>query len=220
MLEEKEYSFQEMCTILESKSKKSIDNKLKRYNVIFHSTGRSPRLTYTIEKVNDPFKVFCITEVGFDPRTNFDHLRHFSYHFFCDDYYMSMPDERKEKMMNSYDHHISRKTIANYEKRYAEANYISRGGEYYYYFAYKENVTMTSRETYLKAWHYYWYLKNEYGEDGLGAMLNVIRKYGGAPRKQPIIQKNAFTLKKVDELVRLIGDSIEKELINKEKELE
>ena len=57
MLEIKEYTFQELCTILGSNSKKSIDGKLKRYNIEFISTGRSPRLTYTIQKINDPFKI-------------------------------------------------------------------------------------------------------------------------------------------------------------------
>ena len=61
MLEVKTYSIQEMREILKSETKKQIDKKLKRYAVEFEVTGRGEKVSYTIKKLNDPFKVFCIT---------------------------------------------------------------------------------------------------------------------------------------------------------------
>ena len=220
MLEVKTYSIQELRKILGSETKKQIDGKLKRYAVEFESTGRGSNLTYTIEKLNDPFKVFCITELGFSAQADFNHLKHFLYHFYHDDVFMSMPDKRKELMMDTcYDYHISRQTIANYENKLAKKNYIAKSSEFIYYFAYKDYYRETNKEEYLEAWHYYWFLSDKYGR-GFWPMLYVIQKYGGAPNKHARYESNAFYLKKIDYLLRIIGDSIEKEIENKENELE
>ena len=214
MLEVKTYSIQEIREILGSKTKQSIDGKLKRYDVLFETTGRGEKLIYTIKKFNDPFKVFCITELGFDANSDFRHLRHFFYHFFCDDYFMSMPDEIKEHLMDTaYHYHISRQSIAKYERQLARKYYVSLDGEYFYYFAFHKTQTLTTREKYLKAWHMYWYWI-EQGADSRDAMGEVIFTYGGVPRKQHKIEKNAFVLKKIDYILEIIGDSVEKEIEN------
>ena len=220
MLEVKTYSIQEMREILESETKKEIDRKLKSYAVEFETTGRGEKVSYTIKKLNDPFKVFCITELGFKAQADFNHLKHFLYHFFHDDVFMSMPYARKEKMMKSrYNYYISRNTISNYEKKLEKIYYVAKTGEYIYYFAYKDYYRETNKEEYLEAWHYYWFLSDKYGQ-GFHPMPYVIQQYGGAPNKRALLQKNAFVLKKLDYLLGLIRDSIEKELEAKEKQLE
>lgn len=216
MLEEKTYSFQEMCTILKSKSKKSIDGKLKRYDVEFESAGRGEKVTYKIKKIRNPFKLFCIIELDFLGQTNFVALLQFLYHFFCDEYFMMMPDEVKEYMMNDFEYHISRQTITNYEKHLYKKGFIAKSNDCYYYFADRHTQKFTDRKKYLEAWHDYWFLRNVYGEDSRSAMFWVKQKYGGAPMKQYKIELNAFTLKKVNTLINLIGDSIENKLDDEE----
>ena len=211
MLEEKQYAIKELNHIIGGGKKDNIAKKLTRYDIDFTTEGRGKNLTFTLLKIKDPFKVFCITELGFRAQSNFNHLRHFLYHFFCDDYFMSMPDEVKEHMMNGFGYHISRQTIANYERQLREKNYISMDGEYFYYFAFHKKQTITTKEKYLEAWHNYWQWK-DLGADALDAMGNIILEYGGVPRKQHKTEKNAFYLKKIDYLVNLISESIEKEL--------
>ena len=213
MLELKTYSIQEMSDILGSKTKKQIDGKLKRYDVEFESKGRGNDLVYTIQRINDPFKVFCIIELGFAAQSDFIHLRHFLYHFLCDDYFMSMPDEVKEHMMDeAFNYHISRQTITNYEKKLAKKGYVSLDGEYYYYFAYKKKQIMTTEEIYKSAWRKFWFWIS-LGASSDDAKFNIITTYGGMPMKHQKIEKNAFYLKKIDYLIELIRNSIDNDLI-------
>ena len=219
MLEVKTYSIQEMREILKSETKKQIDKKLNRYAVEFEVTGRGEKVSYTIKKFNDPFKVFCITELDFKAQTNFKLLLYFMYHFFCDEVFMSLPDNRKEKMMDCYNHYVSRQTIAKYENQLIKVNYVAKTGECYYYFATKDTMIMTTKETYCEAWDKYWEYR-ALGEDGFMSMQGVKRIYGGAPEKRYIIQENAFFLEKINTLITIIKDAIEKELEAKEKQLE
>ena len=210
MLELKQYSKKEISTILKSKTKQQIDRKLKGYEVEFESSGRGDTILYTINRLNDPFKVFCITDLGFTAQTDFKHLRHFMYHFFCDEVFINMPDEVKEHMMDGYDYHISRQTIAKYERKLLEKHYVAKG-EYIYYFAYKGQQRIVTREEYRAAWHGYWTLK-DMGAESLEAISDMIYHYGGVARKQAKLEKNIFYLNKINYLVELIGDSIEKDI--------
>jgi len=215
MLEVKTYSFQEMCSILNSKTKKSIDAKLKGYKVEFESTGRAPKLTYTIKKINNPFKVFCITELGFNAGTDFNHLQHFMFHFFCDDYFMSMPDERKERMMDNWEYHISRQTIAKYEKQLQEIGAVAKSlTEFKYYFAYKDYISFTDKATYSQAWREYWDMVNS-GHCSMEAIAEMRWNYGGVARKQAIYEKNGFWNERIDYLISLFYNRIENELKEK-----
>ena len=73
------YSKLELTQMLGTRSKQGIDRKLDRYGVVYEVCGRGESAVYTIKAMADPFKVFAITELGFDGGTDFTKLRNFYY---------------------------------------------------------------------------------------------------------------------------------------------
>lgn len=95
----KVYTKPEMSHIFGTKAKQGIDRKLERYGITFSVSGKGERAVYEIQKIQDPFKVFAITELGFDANTDFRKLRNFYFYYFNDEEFMAMPDEVKESRM-------------------------------------------------------------------------------------------------------------------------
>ena len=217
MLEEKRYSFAELQKIIGGTDKRGLEKKLKGYGVDYRTEGWGKELSFIIEKINDPFKVYCITELEFRPQSDFNHLKHFFYHFFCDDFFMSKHDKWKEKVMRNSGYYISRQTIAKYEKQLREKRvvaYDTNDDSMVYYFAYKDYVRITDKETYKKAWHYYWGLK-ERGVDYLTAKWWLILRYGGLPAKHGTDVVNACYVEPMNRLISIIRKGIEDELSQK-----
>ena len=69
------YSKPELTQMLGTRSKQGIDRKLDRYGVVYEVCGRGERAVYTVKGMADPFKVFAITELGYDANTDFTKLR-------------------------------------------------------------------------------------------------------------------------------------------------
>ena len=133
------YPKPELSQIFGTKDKQGLDRKLIRYGIVFDVCGRGERATYTIKAITDPFKVFAITELGFDGNTDFTKLRNFYYHFFEDEIFMAWPDEVKEVRMRKMGQDVSRQTIANYTSRLEANNLINRHTKnFIYYFARKQ----------------------------------------------------------------------------------
>ena len=130
------YPKPELSRIFGTRDKQGLDRKLIRYGIAFDVCGRGESATYTITAITDPFKVFAITELGFDGGTDFTKLRNFYYHFFEDEVFMAMPDEVKEVRMREMGQPVSRQTIANYTPRLETNNLINRHtNNFIYYFA-------------------------------------------------------------------------------------
>ena len=100
------YSKPELTQMLGTRSKQGIDRKLDRYGVVYEVCGRGERAVYTVKGMADPFKVFAITELGYDANTDFTKLRNFYYHFFEDEEFRAMPDEVKEVRMRKMGHTV------------------------------------------------------------------------------------------------------------------
>ena len=113
------YPKPELSQIFGTKDKQGLDRKLIRYGIVFDVCGRGERATYTIKAITDPFKVFAITELGFDGNTDFTKLRNFYYHFFEDDIFMAWPDEVKEVRMREMGQWLS---------KYGESVFETEGG--------------------------------------------------------------------------------------------
>ena len=71
MLECREYSYQELCSIFNTHDARSIKNRLTRWNVEYTYKGRGANLKLTIQNIHDPFRVFCILELSYSPQTDF-----------------------------------------------------------------------------------------------------------------------------------------------------
>ena len=203
------YSKPELTQMLGTRSKQGIDRKLDRYGVVYEVCGRGERATYTVKGMADPFKVFSITELGFDANTDFTKLRNFYYHFFEDDEFMAMPDEVKEVRMRKMGQDVSRQTIATYTRRLETNNLINRYTKnYIYYFANKSEQRLCDYTEYVEAWHNYWD-DIESGLNCYDAIGNMRADYGGVARKQPIPEINGIYNEKIEYMLSLIQQSIE-----------
>ena len=208
-----EYKKSKLTQIFGSKSNQAISRKLDRYGVKFSVAGRGEQAVYKIRQMDDKFKIFAITELGFDANTDFQKLRNFYFYFFNDEEFQTLPDEMKEARMRENNRDISRQTIAKYLDRLVEHNYIAYlgGDDFVYYFAHKGKRRTVEKSEYSRAWREYWSDK-ESGMDYYTAIYNMIVHYGGVARKQAVPTVNAIYGKKIDEMLSYIEQSIENEI--------
>ena len=212
MLELRDYSKAELVEIFGTEDAQGLKRKLQRYGIKFQTTGRGQNLTFTITETADPFKVFCIDELGYDGRTDFVKLRNFLYCFLNDDEFRAMPDEVKEQRMKESGKPMCRQTIAGYIAKLDAQNLIDRNsGEYIYYFAYKDTQRIATRQEYSEAWKEYWEAKAA-GANSMEAIGFMRFLHGGVARKQAIPQSNGIFLEKLNRLNAAICQSIENEL--------
>lgn len=216
MLELRDYTKAEISAILKTNSKQGITRKLARWGVRFTEKGRGNNLVITVTEISNPFKVYCITELDFDAGCDFQKVRNVFYYFFNDDEFMAMPDEVKAHRLKEMNKKVTRQSIANYIAKLDAKNLIDRNTkEYIYYFAYKKKQRITDHDEYCSAWKDYWSDIDE-GMNASEARWDVICKYGGMPRKQPIPQINGIYLEEINYLCDLIQESFEKEIEDSE----
>ena len=215
MIELKTYTLNELEELIHSNGRQAVERKLKNYDISFQSIGeRAPNIKYTITNIADPFKPYCVFDLGFSPQVDFYKLRHFLYHYFCDDIFMSMPDEVKEHRMRNYEHPISRQTIANYEERLDALGYITvHTTDFIYYFAYQHEQRIVEKAEYCEAWRGYWKMIDD-GNFSQDAIYQMIANYGGVARKQAIQERNGIYTNEINYLVSLTADSVEASLQN------
>lgn len=79
MLELREYTKAELSAIFSTNDMQGLKRKLQRYGIRYQVQGRGERAIFTILETADPFKVFCISELGYDGGTDFQKLRNFLY---------------------------------------------------------------------------------------------------------------------------------------------
>lgn len=209
----KAYPKPELSLIFGTKAKQGLDRKLERYGITFSVKGRGEQAVYEIQTILDPFKVFAITELGFDANTDFRKLRNFYFYFFNDEEFMAMPDEVKEARMRKEGKDISRQTIAGYIAKLVAKDlvYCCPINNFIYYFAYRGEQRIVERAEYSRAWREYWQNKDD-GMEYYEAIGKMIANYGGVARKQPIPALNGIYNAKIEHLRSLIQQSIENEI--------
>lgn len=212
MIELRTYTIQELSEILGSNGKQAIDNKLNSWGITFTSSGRGNSREYEVTAIKNPFKIYCITELGFDNHHDFTKVLNFYYQFFNDEEFAAMPDEVKEQRMRELNQSISRQTIAKYiEKLNAKGFLTTHGTNYIYYFAYKNNQLITSKEEYCKAWREC-HLRLTKGMNWAETISIMRIDYGGVARKQAIPEINGIYLEEYEKLNTLICQQLNKEL--------
>lgn len=212
MLELKEYTKPELSAIFGTRDTQGLKRKLERYGIEFAVAGRGENAVFTIKAIKDPFKIYCITELGFDGGTDFQKVRNFYNYFFNDEEFMAMPDEVKEHRMRKQGQDVSRQTIATYIAKLDNKGLIDRNtNKYIYYFAFKQEQRIAKREEYLQAWHEYWNdIDNGYT---CPQAINKMREnYGGVARKQPQPEANGIFTEEIEYLNTLVQQSIEQEI--------
>lgn len=218
MLECKQYPAPEIWKYVGARDNEGAKRKLNRYGVACFVNGRGESANFNITAVTDPFKVYCVFDMGFDPHSNFTKLRNYLFFLLGEDEYCWLPDEPMEQYMRSKGYSISRQTISKYREHLKSLGYIG-DGDYIYYRVYrdendKQQYQQVKKEEYCWAWRLYWE-KREEGWDSEGAYSCMYSAFGGVPRKQAVAEQNGIYLKQLNYLFDLVSNSIEKEVSNR-----
>ena len=200
-----------MWQMLGVKDNQGAQRKLSRYGVRFFVNGWGKNASFNITAIDDPFKVYCILEMGFDANCDFKKLRNYLFFLLGEDEYCWLPDEPMEKYMRSKGFYLSRQTITKYREHLERLNYI-HGGDFIYYRVYRDDrdrqcYQQVEKEEYNKVWRVYWDMRND-GADSELAFACMYSAFGGVPRKQAKPIKNAFHLKELNYLLDLVSTSI------------
>ena len=212
MLECREYSAPEMRAYLKVKTNSQAVNKLNRYDVVYFLNGRGDSATFNIVENNDPFKVYCVFDMGFDPHSDFKKLRNYLFFLLGNDEYCWLPDEPMEAYLKSKGYTISRQTISKYRTHLEMIDYIG-GGDFIYYKVYRDEYDQerhcpVEEEDYKKAWHLHWDKRNEEQWSSEQAFAYMYKVFGGVPRKQKKPYRNLFFYYEINYLMGLVTDSI------------
>ena len=214
MLEKRVYKFDELADYLGTRSNQGLRRKLDSNGIQFQEAGRGRMKTFTIIDIPDPFKVYCVYDLGIDYRTDFKKFRDFVSLLLSEPDFSWRPMEMMEEYLRIEGRNISRQTIANYIRKLDQLELISTHGEFVYYKVYHEGPDqkheIISKEQYCAAWAVYWDKRND-GYDSLAAFSCMYHFLGGAPRKQERITQNAFYLDILNTLSELVADSFLRE---------
>lgn len=212
MLETRLYNFAEIAAYLRIGRSRGVRDKLTRYDVDFIEGGgqRDQTKTYKITAIRDPFKLFCVFDLGIEPHTEFDKLRDFVFYLLTDDDFSWRPAEMMEAYLRRrFPNGASRQTISHYLRIFTDRELIAVNGEYVYYKVIRDTEQsheIITKEDYSAAWKVYWDNRNG-GDDSDLAFSRMYNWLGGVPRKQQKIQQNAFYLDTLDRLERYATDS-------------
>lgn len=208
----KSYTKPEMSAMFGTRSMQGLQRKIERYGVSFDVDGRGETANFTITNIENPFKIYCITELGFDGHTDFYKLRNYYYYYFNDIEFRAMPNEVQENRMRLVHKDVSRQTIANYLQKLYRRNLIELNtNNFTYYFAFKDRQRIVEKEKYIAAWRGYWKDIRE-GHNSFIAIYNMREEFGGVARKQEVPEINGIYNEEIKLLCNLIQGDIEKEL--------
>lgn len=211
MLEVRTYSYAELSEMMGTRDPQGICNRLKRWGVVFTKSGRKPDITFQITEITDPFKVFCILDLGCPAQTDFNKMANVFYCILNDEQFRELPDERLELLFARQGQPVSRQTISNYFAYLEKNNLINRtGGDCKYYFAREATLREASQEEYKQAWHEYWQARHE-GHTSRTAIAAMCARHGGVARKQTVAVLNAFYLDTYDMLNDMICQRVQAE---------
>ena len=211
VIETRTYTYAELSEMFGTRDNQGIKRRLENMGIIFNMKGRGGGTTFEIQAITDPFKAFCILELGFDSRTDFRKLRNFLFYFFYDENFNWKPHEAMEEYLRREGNAVSRQTITGYLNRLERNDLLNLHGETVYYKVFTENDKqkheLISKEEYSAAWMIYWEEK-EKGTDPQTAFSIMKSVLGGIPKKHYRPIPNAFTLDTYNKLVEYVTDSM------------
>lgn len=101
MLECRSYTAPEMWEYLGVKDNSQAVKKLNRYNIVFFQNGYGDKASFNVLDIREPFKVYCVFDMGFDPHSDFTKLRNYLFFLLGEDECCWLPDEPMEAYMRS-----------------------------------------------------------------------------------------------------------------------
>lgn len=212
-LECKSYPASEILEYVGAKGNDAAKKKLNRYGVVCFVNGWGKNANFNIVDIPDPFKLYCVFSMGFDPHSDFVKLRNYLFFLLGEDEYCWLPDEPMEEYLKSKGFKITRQTITKYRKRLEDLGYYHSGDFIYYRVEEDErgqqHHKQVEKEQYNYAWHLYWDKINNEGWNSGAAFAYMKKAFGGVPRKQAKPEKNGLYNAELNYLLGLVSSSFE-----------
>lgn len=220
-IQEKNYSIMELEIILGSTGKQAIDRKLTRYGIKYRSKGRGSSRVYTILEISDPFKVFCIVDLGMNSRCKFDRMRYFFYYLLCAETLDNIPlSEMPAFLAKEAGVDISRQTLSKWLEKLNDSDFYQFSSENIKYYKITENAAgekesiLITRDEYKKAWQSYFNIKKATHDSGIAYSM-MHRYLGGHPYKKRMLDPNAIYAKEIEELLDILNNWFLSQKLNK-----
>ena len=211
MIELKTYSKAEIAEILHTNARQGITRKLDGYNISYSCSGRGEDLKITITAIANPFKVFCITELGIPAQSDFPKLRNLFYYLFCCEGFAGLPLIEMEARMKEDGNPMARETIGKWLSYLEHIDYIAFDKADCTYYAISPAPDGTklhqeiSRQQYNTGWKIYFDSKPMEGSHG--AYMRMYNYIGGHPYKKAKMIQNAIYIPQINQLIELINNS-------------
>ena len=211
MIEIKTYTKAELAEILHTPNRQGITRKLDRYNIAYTCDGDGDNLKITVKAIPNPFKVFCITNLGIPAQSDFTLLRNLFYYLFCCEGFAGLPLIQMAEKLDEDGRHIARETIGkwiNYLEKIDFVAFDKADCTYYAISTAPDGAKLhreISKEQYNIGWKIYFEHKPEEGSHGAYArMYNYI---GGHPYKKAKMIPNAFYIQEINQMIEYINES-------------
>ena len=212
MLELKTYGFAEIAAYLQVRRSRGVRDKLRSYGVEYSEGGghADQSKTYTITAIQDPFKLFCVFDLGIAPQTDFSKLRDFTVYLLTVEDFKWRPMEMMEEYLRRFANGPSRQTISNYIKLFSDRDLIAMNGDFVYYRVYHDRGVqkheIITKEQYAAAWAVYWDRRNN-GAESSAAYSTMYSWLKGVPRKQQKITPNGIYRDELEKLEEYATES-------------
>lgn len=218
MIEEKEYTLQELQEYLRTERPDSIMSKLQTLECEYEKIGRGNNVVFRITKVPNRIKEICIYNLGIPPQTDFEKLKWFFYFYFENEEFRTLPYKAMERKLELFGKPIARQTFGKWINSLEEANLIMFDEDdcnYYasgfdnkgVYYCYPSN-----EEFYKEAWCKFWRDMNRNEGNYAKALFNMKQSYLGKALKRPKPKENALTYSTLEALKNAVNEEVAKEL--------
>ncbi len=156
MLEIRKYPILEIAQML--KTDKNIEmnrttfRRLKNMGVVYKPIGRGTKAVLDIKEITEPFKVMCIIDYGYDPKTDFNDLAREICMIRRNRFYSAMNKTNKNTILKNElnENRISRYKVGRYDNKLLDDGVFVRNGmDDVYYRVNGSNVEKASKDEYL-----------------------------------------------------------------------
>lgn len=213
MLEKRKYTRSELIDTFKTARIDAIRNKLQRAGYVFCEGGKAEE--YYLEIIDIPresqFKQYCIKELGFDCRTDFQKLKYFLLFFLQDDEFMTLQFNQMAQRLRDYGCPMTPQTVSSYFNHLQKIGWIYSDRMDFVYYLYDESLGETryiTKEEYKLINSEFHKLRIKEKHTWSEAYQIIKKKYGNKPRKRPLEIKTAFFNTQYQAVWDLIDDEI------------
>lgn len=211
MIELKTYTKAELAEILHTSERQGMTRKLDRYQITYTCSGHGNDLKITITGIPDPFKIFCIIELGIPAQADFEKLRNLFYYLFCCEGFAGLPVIEMAERMKEDGRPLARETIGKWLSYLESIDYVAFDKSDCTYYAISTAPDGTklhreiSKQEYNTGWKIYFERKSEEGSHG--AYARMCQYIGGHPYKKAKMIPNAFYIPQINQLIDILNES-------------